>query len=61
LRNTIDFLERKAGLTRLDAYTLASIGVSFRVTQVVDVNKGVHAMIPKSIFSDDLRQTISIV
>jgi hypothetical protein len=23
--------------------------------------KGVHAMIPKSIFSDDLRQTISIV
>jgi hypothetical protein len=31
------------------------------VTQVVDGNKGVHAMIPKSIFSDDLRQTIEIV
>ena len=61
LRNTLDFLERKAGLTRLDAYSLASIGVSFRVTQVVDGNKGVHAMIPKSIFSDELRQTISIV
>jgi acetamidase/formamidase len=61
LRNTLDFLERKAGLSRLDAYSLASIGVSFRVTQVVDANKGVHAMIPKSVFSDDLRQTISIV
>jgi acetamidase/formamidase len=61
LRNTIDFLERKAGLTRLDAYSLASLGVSFRITQVVDVNRGVHAMIPKSIFSDDLRQTISVV
>jgi acetamidase/formamidase len=61
LRNTLDFLERKVGLTRLDAYSLASIGVSFRVTQVVDGNKGVHAMIPKSIFSDELRQTISIV
>jgi acetamidase/formamidase len=61
LRNTLDFLERKAGLTRLDAYSLASIGVDYRVTQVVDGNKGVHAMIPKSIFSDELRQTISIV
>jgi acetamidase/formamidase len=48
-------------MTRLDAYSLASIGVSFRVTQVVDANKGVLAMIPKSVFSDDLRQTISIV
>jgi acetamidase/formamidase len=61
LRNALDFLERKAGLTRLDAYALASIAVSFRVTQVVDANKGVHAMIPKSIFSDDLRSGISIV
>ena len=61
LRNTLDFLERKAGLTRLDAYGLASMAVSFRVTQVVDANKGVHGMIPKSLFADDLRQTISIV
>jgi acetamidase/formamidase len=61
LRNTLDFLERKAGLTRLDAYALASIAVSFRVTQVVDANKGVHGMIPKSLFSDDRLQGISIV
>jgi acetamidase/formamidase len=61
LRNAIDFLELRAGLTRLDAYSLASIALSFRITQSVDINKGVHAMIPKSIFSEDLRRTISIV
>ena len=61
LRNALDFLERKAGLERLDAYALASMGLSFRVTQVVDANKGVHAMIPKSLFSDELQSTIAIV
>jgi acetamidase/formamidase len=61
LRNTLDFLERRAGLTRLDAYSLASMAVSFRVTQVVDITRGVHAMIPKSLFGEDLLQSISIV
>ena len=61
LRNTLDFLERKAGMSRLDAYGLASMAVSFRVTQVVDANKGVHAMIPKALFSDELLGKISIV
>jgi len=60
-RNVIDFLHRKAGLTRLDAYSLASIAASFRVTQFVDQTRGVHAMLPKAIFSDELRRTISIV
>jgi acetamidase/formamidase len=61
LRNTLDFLEQRAGLTRLDAYSLASMAVSFRVTQVVDANKGVHAMIPKSLFAQDRLESISIV
>ena len=60
-RNTIDFLERKAGLSRLDAYSLASIAFSFRVTQFVDRMRGVHAMIPKSLFAEDLRNSLSIV
>ncbi len=47
LRNTIDFLSRRAKLTRHDAYGLASMAVNFRITQVVDVNQGVHAMIPR--------------
>jgi acetamidase/formamidase len=60
-RNTIDFLQQKAGLSRLDGYSLASIALSFRVTQFVDRMRGVHAMIPKSLFSEDLRSNISIV
>jgi acetamidase/formamidase len=56
----INFLSTKAGLTRDDAYALSSIAVSFRITQVVDVNIGVHAMIPKSLFDEDLRQSIKI-
>ncbi len=58
LRNTIDFLTLRAGLSRERAYSLASLGVDFRVTQMVDVNNGVHAMIPKAIFAPDYRREI---
>jgi acetamidase/formamidase len=61
LENAIEFLVKRAGLTPADAYSLCSMGVSFRVTQVVDVNKGVHAMIPKSLFSDRMRPRITVV
>jgi acetamidase/formamidase len=47
---TLDFLVNEKKLSREDAYMLMSTGVDFHVTQVVDVNKGVHAMIPKTIF-----------
>lgn len=50
VRETIDFLETEKHLSREDAYMLASVGVDFNVTQAVDGTKGVHAMIPKSIF-----------
>lgn len=45
----VDFLVEK-GLKRADAYMLASVAVDLRITQLVDGTKGVHAMIPKSIF-----------
>lgn len=61
LSNTLDFLSRRAQLTRLDAYSLASLATSFRVTQVVDINQGVHGMIPKEIFARDLRETMRVV
>ncbi len=60
LENAIAFLVKRAGLTPLDAYSLCSLGVSFRVTQVVDVNNGVHAMIPKSLFAPALARTMTI-
>jgi acetamidase/formamidase len=52
IRETIDFLAVEKGLSREDAYALASIAVDFEVTQVVDGVKGIHGMIPKAIFLD---------
>ena len=60
-RNAIKFLASRAGLTELDAYALCSIAVSFRVTQVVDIVRGVHAMVPKSLFDPELRKQIAVV
>ena len=51
LRETIDFLVADKGLTRYEAYSLASIAADCRVSQVVDVRKGIHCMIPKAIFT----------
>jgi acetamidase/formamidase len=60
-RNAIKFLAARANMTELDAYGLCSIAASFRVTQVVDIVRGVHAMIPKSLFSGELRRKITVV
>ncbi len=43
------FLMEK-GLSRADAYALISVAVDLHITQLVDQTKGVHAMIPKSLF-----------
>lgn len=60
-RNAIKFLSSRAKISDLDAYGLLSIAASFRVTQVVDIVRGVHAMIPKSLFSGQLREEIKVV
>jgi len=49
-REMIDYLTTERGLSRDDAYMLISAAVDLHVTQVVDGVKGVHAMLPKSIF-----------
>jgi acetamidase/formamidase len=38
-------------LSRYEAYSLTSMVGDCRVSQVVDVRKGVHCMVPKSIFT----------
>jgi acetamidase/formamidase len=50
-REAIDFLVTEKKLSRDEAYILTSVAVDLRVTQLVDGTKGVHAMIPKSIFA----------
>ncbi|HEY4370331.1 MAG TPA: acetamidase/formamidase family protein [Burkholderiales bacterium] len=47
LREMIKLLQAIAGLSAEDAYTLCSLACDLRVTQLVDGNKGVHAMITK--------------
>jgi acetamidase/formamidase len=60
-RNAIKFLATRAKISELDAYALCSIAVSFRVTQVVDIVRGVHALIPKTIFAPQLRREMTVV
>lgn len=53
VRNAVKFLseqQKMAPMTRDEAYALVSMVGDCRVTQVVDIRKGVHCMIPKNIF-----------
>jgi acetamidase/formamidase len=46
----LTFLVTEKHLSRDDAYILASDAVDLRITQLVDGKKGVHALLPKSLF-----------
>ena len=47
LRQMITLIGERVGLGREDAYMFCSLAVDMRVTQLVDGNKGIHAMLPK--------------
>ena len=53
VREAVDWLanQKAVPMTRYEAYGLVSMVGDCRVSQVVDVRKGVHCMIPKSIFT----------
>jgi acetamidase/formamidase len=51
LNETVDFLAQNKGLDRYEAYALASVAADCRISQVVDIRKGVHCMVAKSIFT----------
>lgn len=48
LREMIALVGETAGLSPEDAYSLCSLAADLRVTQLVDGNKGIHAMLPKA-------------
>ena len=52
VRNTIDWLstQKIVPMDRYEAYALTSIAVDCDITQMVDIRKGVHCMVPKSVF-----------
>jgi hypothetical protein len=47
---TRKFLIAEYNLTEAESWTIITEGVNFGITQVVDGNWGVHAVIPKAIF-----------
>ena len=47
LREMIKLIGERMGLPADDAYMFSSLAVDMRVTQLVDGNKGIHAMLPK--------------
>ena len=50
LRETIDFLVKQQKLDPYEAYSFASIAGDCRVTQMVNIRKGIHCMIAKEHF-----------
>ncbi len=52
VEQTVNWLARQTlvPMSRQEAYALTSIVGDCRVSQVVDIRKGVHCMIPKAIF-----------
>lgn len=49
---TVEWLAELKGFDSATTTPLASIGIDYRITQIVDGTKGVHAMIPKKLFVD---------
>jgi acetamidase/formamidase len=50
LKEMLDLLEKEKQFGRAEAYILASDAVDLEITQLVDGRKGVHALLPKSVF-----------
>ena len=68
LRELIGWLSTAAGITEPEAYALASMAVSFRVTQYANQTasaysstppKAVHAIIPKQVFPAGIRDRVA--
>ncbi|MDS0294608.1 acetamidase/formamidase family protein [Halogeometricum luteum] len=50
LREAISVLVHQKGMTPTEAYRLCSLAADFNVSQIVDINKGIHGKIPKGVF-----------
>jgi acetamidase/formamidase len=46
----IELLQKGKGLSRLDAYSLASITMDCRVGEMIALEKSVHCVVPKSLW-----------
>ena len=55
LRQMINQITARTGLSREDAYTLCSLAADLRITQVVNGNKGVHCMLEKTLLAGSVK------
>jgi len=51
VREMVAYLVAERHMSRDDAYMLTSMAVDLRVTQIVDGVKGMHALLPKKLFT----------
>jgi hypothetical protein len=50
VRETVELLQEKAGLTAAEAHSVASLGVDFRIAEAVDSVQLIYGTIPKKFF-----------
>lgn len=59
LRDMIAWLVAIEGWRKVDAYVTCSLACDLHVTQIVDGNKGIHAMYPRALLSERARAAIA--
>lgn len=52
VREYLDIANSKYGITKQDALLIGSAAIDFEVSQVVDIVKGIHGIVPKELFRD---------
>jgi acetamidase/formamidase len=52
VRETVELLQEKAGVTAAEAYAIASMGVDFKVAEAVDSVQLIYGTVPKKFFKE---------
>jgi acetamidase/formamidase len=52
VRETVELLQEKAGVTAAEAYAIASLGVDFKVAEAVDSVQLIYGTVPKRFFKE---------
>ena len=60
VRESISFISKQLGVDRKTAYAYLSAATDYEVSQVVDKTKGIHGLIPKVDFKDNLSFKLTI-
>jgi len=53
VREAVELLQKKADLTAAEAYSVASLGVDFRVAEAVDSVQLIYGVVPKKFFKNN--------